>query len=73
MNVHAPTLIIDQEHEEYGGRENSGLAAKNALPSTTQVEYHVLPGGHFDIYDKNYRPSAQMALNWFLKHLQQAA
>jgi len=26
-NIRVPTLIIDQEHTEYGGRENSGLAA----------------------------------------------
>lgn len=68
-NVRVPTLIIDQEHEEYGGRENSGLAAKNAIPAGTHVEYHVLPGTHYDIYDKNYTQSARLARAWFEKYL----
>ncbi len=68
-NIRAPTLIIDQEIEEYGGRESSGLAAKEAIPSGTEVEYHVLPGTHYDIYDKNFRRSAELARDWFLKHL----
>lgn len=68
-NIRVPTLIIDQEHEEYGGRENSGLAARNAIPAGTQVEYHVLPGTHYDIYDKNFTQSAQLARDWFLKFL----
>lgn len=68
-NIKAPTLIMDQENEEYGGRENSGLAAKNAIPSTTIVKYHVFPGTHYDIYDKNYRESGTMARDWFTEHL----
>lgn len=68
-NIRVPTLIIDQEHEEYGGRENSGLAAKNAIPDTTIVKYHVFPGTHYDIYEKNYRESAKMARDWFTQHL----
>jgi dienelactone hydrolase len=69
-NVKVPTLILDQEDEEYGGRENSGLAAKNALPSSTIVQYHVFPGTHYDIYSKNYEESARMARDWFIEHLQ---
>ncbi len=68
-NIKAPTLIIDQEQEEYGGRENSGLAAKNAIPGTTIVKYHVFAGTHYDIYERNYRESARMALDWFTEHL----
>jgi uncharacterized protein len=68
-SIRVPTLIIDQEHEEYGGRENSGLAAKNALPPGTTAEYHVLPGSHYDIYGKNFELSAQLARDWFLKYL----
>ncbi len=68
-NIRVPTLILDQEEEEYGGRENSGLAAKNAIPATTTVKYHVFPGGHYDIYDKNYKTSAKMARDWFVEHL----
>jgi len=68
-NIRVPTLIIDQENEEYGGRENSGLAAKNAIPSTTIVKYHVFPGTHYDIYEKNYRESGTMARDWFIEHL----
>lgn len=68
-HIRVPTLIIDQQDEEYGGRESSGLAAKNAIPSTTIVKYHVFPGTHYDIYEKNYRASAQMARDWFTEHL----
>jgi hypothetical protein len=68
-NIRVPTLILDQEEEEYGGRENSGLAARKAIPSATIVEYHVFPGTHYDIYDKNYKESARMASAWFVKHL----
>ncbi len=69
-NVKAPTLILDQEEEEYGGRENSGLAAKNAIPQDTVVKYHAFPGTHYDVYDKNYKESARMARDWFVEHLQ---
>jgi dienelactone hydrolase len=68
-NIRVPTLILDQEDEEYGGRENSGLAAKNAIPDSTTVAYHVFPGTHYDIYEKNYRESARMARDWFVEHL----
>jgi dienelactone hydrolase len=68
-NIRVPTLIIDQEDEEYGGRENSGLAAKNAIPNTTIVKYRIFPGTHYDIYSKNYRDSAKLACDWFVDHL----
>lgn len=67
--IRVPILILDQEEEEYGGRENSGLAALNALPRETIQKYHVFPGTHYDIYDKNYKESADMARDWFLEHL----
>ncbi len=67
--IRVPTLILDQEEEEYGGRENSGLAAKEAIPASTLVQYHVFPGSHYDIYDRNYQESADMARAWFKQHL----
>ena len=67
--VRVPTLILDQEEEEYGGRESSGLAARDAIPESTVVEYHVLPGTHYDIYGKNYEESARMARDWFVRYL----
>lgn len=67
--IRVPTLIIDQAEEEYGGRGNSGLAAKNAIPASTVVKYHVFPGTHYDIYDRNYKASAEMAVDWFKTHL----
>ena len=68
-NIKVPILILDQEEEEYGGRENSGLAALNALAEKTVQKYHVFPGTHYDIYNKNYKESADMALAWFQEHL----
>ena len=68
-NIKVPTLIIDQEDEEYGGRENSGLSAKQAIPESTLVKYHVFPGSHYDVYDKNYLESARLAREWFIEHL----
>lgn len=68
-NIIVPTLILDQEEEEYGGRENSGLAAKTAIPPGTPVGYHVFAGTHYDIYSKNYEESARLAREWFTTHL----
>lgn len=68
-HVVVPTLIIDQEEEEYGGRESSGLAAKNAIPESTIVRYHVFPGTHYDVYGRNYKESAKLARDWFVEHL----
>ena len=67
--ISVPTLILDQEDEEYGGRENSGMAAHEALRATTTSRYHVFPGGHYDIYEKNYREASTMARDWFLEYL----
>lgn len=68
-NIRVPTLIIDQEEEEYGGRENSGLAARENIPGTTTVEYHVFEGSHYDIYDRNFEAGASLATDWFRKYL----
>lgn len=68
-NICAPTLIIDQEQEEYGGRENSGLAAKENIPAQTIVDYQVLPGTHYDIYSTNFETSAKLATDWFKRYL----
>lgn len=68
-HIVVPTLIIDQAEEEYGGVENSGLAAKAAIPESTTVEYHVFAGTHYDIYDRNYRASAELARDWFARYL----
>ncbi|MDP6038063.1 MAG: hypothetical protein QGG64_05900 [Candidatus Latescibacteria bacterium] len=68
-NIKVPTLIMDQEEEEYGGRKNSGLAAQNAIPATTTVNYHVFPGNHYAIYNENQSESARMAREWFTEHL----
>jgi dienelactone hydrolase len=67
--VRVPILIIDQEEEEYGGRENSGLAAYEAVKGNAICKYHVFPGTHYDIYSKNFEASADMARDWFLEHL----
>lgn len=68
-NITVPTLILDQEQEEYGGKENSGQAAKEAIPAETTVEYHVLPGTHYDIYGRNFDESSRLAREWFVKYL----
>lgn len=68
-NVRVPILILDQEEEEYGGRENAGLAAYELVKDNTVCKYHVFPGTHYDVYDKNYKASADMARDWFLEHL----
>ena len=68
-NIRVPILLIDQEEEEYGGRENSGLAAKEALPADTVIEYHVFPGKHYDVYGDNLEKGVSMATEWFRKYL----
>ena len=67
--IRVPILIIDQEDEEYGGRENSGQAAYEAIKDHAEVKYHVFPGTHYDVYSKNYQEGARMARDWFLQHL----
>lgn len=68
-NIRVPILILDQEEEEYGGRENSGLAAYELIKDNTVCKYHVFPGSHYDIYEKNYKASADMGRDWFVEHL----
>lgn len=67
--VCVPILILDQEEEEYGGIETAGAAIHEALKERPDVRYHVFPGSHYDIYDKNYREGAEMARDWFEKYL----
>lgn len=67
--IKVPTLILDQEIEEYGGVELAGAAIYEALKDKSDIEYHVFPGTHYDIYDKNYKEGSTMARDWFLKYL----
>ena len=67
--IRVPILIIDQEDEEYGGRENSGLAAYEAVKDNTICAYHVFDGTHYEVYEKNYKASADLARDWFVEHL----
>lgn len=67
--IKVPILILDQESEEYGGVELAGAAIYEALRDKPDVDYHVFPGTHYDIYDKNYKEGATMARDWFVKYL----
>ncbi len=55
------------------GRENSGLVADEAIKGNAICKYHVFPGTHYDIYEKNYKASADMARDWSLEHLMPAS
>jgi len=61
--------IFDIEKVDATPASTTTVAAKNAIPEGTQVAYHVFPGTHYDIYDKNYRESAAMARDWFTQYL----
>ena len=67
--VRAPTLIMDAEFEELNNRHEHGEAIYKIIQRNAPSEYHTFPGSHYDVYDKFFRPSVDLALYWFDKHL----
>ena len=67
--VRAPTLIMDAEFEELNDRHSHGEAAHKIIGRNAPSEYHTFPGKHYDVYDKYFQPSVDLALGWFDRYL----
>ena len=67
--VRAPTLIMDAEFEELNDRHTHGEAAHKIIVRNAPSEYHTFPGKHYDVYDKYFQPSVDLALDWFDRYL----
>jgi dienelactone hydrolase len=67
--VRVPTLIVDVEEEELVDRLKHGHAAYEIIRQNAISEYHLLPGKHYDIYDRHLQQSFDMAQSWFQKFL----
>ncbi len=69
-NVRVPSLIIDVEQEELVNRLEHGFAAYEIIRQNAPCEYRLLPGTHYDIYDRCAEQATSMAVDWFGAHLQ---
>ncbi len=68
-NVRVPTLIIDVEQEELVNRLEHGFAVFEQVRQNAICDYRLLPGKHYDIYDRHLATASNMALEWFQTHL----
>lgn len=70
--INVPTLIAVAENEEMFDNDQSGGAAYRRLQERGVVSYYeVLPGiDHYGIYFDGFERGSQLALDWFVKHLQ---
>ncbi len=68
QNVRVPVLFMDAEFEELMDRHQHGEAAYKIVRENAPSEYHTFPGKHYDVYDKFFQPSVDMALDWYAKH-----
>ena len=67
--IRVPTLIIDVDNEELVDRMEHGHAAYEIIRQNAVSEYVLLPGAHYDIYDKLVHQAMGLALGWFKKYL----
>lgn len=67
--ITVPTLLMDQEDEDLFDRTAQLPVLYDKLKDRIPASYHTFPGKHYDIYDKNFKASAQMARDWFVEHL----
>ena len=68
-NVRVPTLLIDVEEEELVNRLEHGHAVYEIVRQNAICEYRLLPGKHYDIYDRHLQQARNMALDWFKMYL----
>jgi dipeptidyl aminopeptidase/acylaminoacyl peptidase len=71
--VRAPTLIMDAEFEELNDRHQHGEAAYKIIQRNAPSEYHTFPGRHYDVYGEFFRPSVDLALDWFDRYIGRGA
>ncbi len=68
-NIRIPTLIIDVEEEELVNRLEHGYAASEIIRRNAVCVYRLLPGKHYDIYERHRSESLRLAQNWFQQYL----
>ena len=67
--IRAPTLVMDAEFEELNDRHAHGIRAYQIISRNAPSEYHTFPGTHYDVYEKYFEPSVELALGWFNRYL----
>ncbi len=68
-SVRVPTLILDAEFDEFNPHWEHGYKAYEIIHPHAPAEYRTFPCKHFDVYDKYFEESTDLALAWFGKHL----
>jgi dienelactone hydrolase len=68
-NIRVPSLIIEVDQEELVNRLDHGLAVYELVRPNAISEYRLLPGKHYDIYDRHREEAKNLALAWFKAHL----
>lgn len=68
-SVRVPALILDAEFDEINNHWEHGYKAYEIIHPNAPTEYRTLPCKHFDVYDKYFEESTDLALAWFGKHL----
>ena len=72
-NIRVPTLLIDVEQEELVNRLEHGFAAYEIIRQHAICEYRLLPGIHYEIYDRHAKQATEMAIDWFQRYLRAAS
>lgn len=69
-SITIPTLIIDAEEEELFDRQINGAAFYRTLAGRVPVDYRVIPGTHYSLYENTGLLAArEAALAWFVHYL----
>lgn len=68
-NLKVPILIVIAEKEELMDNKLHGERVYNLVKDSVPAKYEVFPGTHFEIYRQGRKPSIDMAIDWFKKHL----
>lgn len=71
QKIRVPTLFIDVDEEELFDRTQHGYATYQIVKDNAPAEYKLYSGTHYSIYREHYEAASDLALEWFMKHLQQ--
>lgn len=68
--ITAPVLIIDAKKEHYFDIKENGGEVYEKLKGRVPTEYHLIEGGHYDIYSgKDLDFAMKLEIAWFQEHL----
>jgi len=73
--IRVPMIIIDAENDELLDRHQNGERVAGILKAhDVPVAYHILKDiTHYGIYREGFEEATRLELEWFTRHLQQAA